>query len=81
LTDSPYVFAGVAKPGPRRRSRKPLVTTPQEFKSPPQRNFLFFPGETCNCLKKRFELLNTGKNHLGKILNREEFFIFIEEQK
>ncbi len=23
-------------------SRKPLVTTPQEFKSPPQRNFTYF---------------------------------------
>ena len=33
------IFAGVAKLGPRRRSRKPLVTTPQEFKSPPQRYF------------------------------------------
>ena len=31
--------AGVAKLGLRRRSRKPLVTTPQEFKSPPQRLF------------------------------------------
>jgi hypothetical protein len=34
--------AGVAKLGSRRRSRKPLVTTPQEFKSPPQRNFHIF---------------------------------------
>ncbi len=54
------MHAGVAKLGSRRRSRKPLVTTPQEFKSPPQRNFHIFPGEKSQNVKKRFELLNTG---------------------
>jgi hypothetical protein len=36
------------------------VTTPREFKSPPQRNFHIFPGEQSQNVKKRFELLNTG---------------------
>jgi len=39
------------------------VTTPQEFKSPPQRNIPIFPGETSYWTKKWFELLFTGKIH------------------
>lgn len=49
-------FAGVAKPGLRRWSRKPLVHAPQGFKSLPQRIFLliFF-------IIKIYYLTRTGK--------------------